>query len=55
MSGESWDQFVNSVDRHRVSIREELNKISRHMLDSLAEKVGQERGKRLRYLFSGVW
>ena len=55
MSSESWDQFVKEIDLQRRLTHEEVNKISRRMLASLADKIGKEEGNRLRYLFSGVW
>ncbi len=55
MSEESWVQFLKDVDVQRSSTRAEVNKVLGKMLDSLAVKLGQERGNRLRYLFRGVW
>lgn len=55
MSDESWVQFLKDIDIQRSSTRAEVNKILGKMLDSLADKLGQEKGNRLRYLFRGVW
>jgi hypothetical protein len=55
MSEESWVQYLKDIDVQRSSTRAEVNKILGKMLDSLADKLGQEKGNRLRYLFRGVW
>lgn len=55
MSEESWVQFLKDIDFQRSSTRAEVNKVLGKMLDSLAVKLGQEKGNRLRFLFRGVW